>query len=103
MVKSAKGQEVAFEALRAKNEKMVAIGNAKMNARGDLLGKNGQIVKTREEIALEYNTNVSNPAKNIPLSQDTISEKKGKEASIVKTDTTTVEVKKSKIEKTKNN
>ena len=47
-----------------------AIGNAHANARGDILGKNGKVVKKREDIVHEYNTKVKNAVKNIPISQD---------------------------------
>lgn len=71
MVKSARGREVDMDALRNVNEESVAVGNARMNARGDVLGKNGKILKTREQIAKEYHkVNTPNTAKNVPLSKD---------------------------------
>jgi lysyl-tRNA synthetase class I len=54
MVKSAKGKDIDMSALREVNGRSVAIGNARMNAQGDLLGRGGKIVKTREELAREY-------------------------------------------------
>lgn len=69
MARSAKGKEVNMEALMLANQNAVALGNAKMNARGDLLSKGGKIIKTREELALEYNTNVPNKAVTAPVSQ----------------------------------
>ena len=48
------GKEIDMAALAAKNETMPAVGNVRVNARGDELGPNGQIVKTREEILAEY-------------------------------------------------
>jgi hypothetical protein len=38
----------------AKKQNTVAIGNANMNARGDILGPGGAIVKRREEVMQEY-------------------------------------------------
>lgn len=70
MAKSIKGKEVNIEGLRIKNQYATAIGNARLNARGDLLGKNGKIVKTREQLAQEYNTKNTNAAKNVPISQN---------------------------------
>lgn len=48
------GKVVELDRLRARNELTPAVGNARMNARGDLLGKGGKIVKTREQIISEY-------------------------------------------------
>ncbi len=47
---SAQGKPVDFDALRTKHEKTVAVGNVKTNARGDVLGKGGKIVKKRDEL-----------------------------------------------------
>jgi hypothetical protein len=46
--KSAKGKPVDIEALRARNEKTIAVGKH-VNARGDILGKGDTIIKTRAE------------------------------------------------------
>ena len=48
------GREVDMEKLRTMNENTVAVGNAKMNARGDELGPGGKIVRRREEIQDKY-------------------------------------------------
>jgi hypothetical protein len=42
-----------MEALMRENSKTVAIGNMKVNARGDQLGRNGEITKTADQIARE--------------------------------------------------
>jgi hypothetical protein len=47
--RSSKGKLVDMENLRLSNEKSIAVGNMKINARGDELGQGGQIVKTRNE------------------------------------------------------
>lgn len=54
LYKTATGRVIDMEALRLANETSVAVGNANLNARGDLLGPGGKIVKTREELAKEY-------------------------------------------------
>jgi hypothetical protein len=51
---SAKGKKVDMDSLRQRNELMPAVGNIPVNARGDLLGKGGKIIKTREAIMKEY-------------------------------------------------
>ena len=43
------GKPIDFDALRTKNEKTIAVGNAGVNARGDTIGPGGKIVKKREE------------------------------------------------------
>ena len=51
---SIRGKEIDMEKLSLKHETEPAVGNAKLNARGDLLGAGGKIVKTREQIMQEY-------------------------------------------------
>ncbi len=53
-VKSMKGAILDLNQVMAANEKSVAIGNAKMNARGDVIGPGGKVVKRREQVAQEY-------------------------------------------------
>ena len=53
-VKSMRGKEIDMEKLNLKNELLPAVGNAKVNARGDEIGKGGEIVRTREEILQDY-------------------------------------------------
>lgn len=51
---SYKGRAIDLAALVMMNEHAVALGNANMNARGDILGKGGSVVKTAEEVNEEY-------------------------------------------------
>ena len=48
------GRQVDMEKLRAQNELMPAVGNMKVNARGDEIGAGGKIIRTREQIMAEY-------------------------------------------------
>jgi hypothetical protein len=48
------GKEVDMEKLALVNELTPAVGNARVNARGDELGPGGKIIKKREEIVAEY-------------------------------------------------
>ena len=48
------GKEIDMEKLMQKNELMPAIGNMKVNARGDELGPGGKIVRKREDVVAEY-------------------------------------------------
>ena len=49
MYKTMQGRMVDIEKLRAANESVQAVGNMSVNARGDVLGSGGKIVKKREE------------------------------------------------------
>jgi formylmethanofuran dehydrogenase subunit E len=51
---SMRGKPVDIDLLRKKNELTPAVGNARVNARGDELGPGGKIVRKREEIIREY-------------------------------------------------
>lgn len=57
--KSAKGKPVDLDAIRAKNERTIAVGK-NVNARGDILGPGGKIVKTRAERNKEIYSNPIN-------------------------------------------
>lgn len=47
--KSANGKIVDMGALRLKNEKVRAVGNMKVNARGDEINGNGQVIRKKTE------------------------------------------------------
>lgn len=48
------GKEIDMDKLAAQNELMPAIGNMKVNARGDELGAGGQIIRKREDVIAAY-------------------------------------------------
>ena len=48
------GKQIDMDLLRKKNELTPAVGNARVNARGDELGPGGKIIKKREEVVKEY-------------------------------------------------
>ena len=50
------GKEMDLDKLRIKNEMTLAVGNVKVNARGDELGPGGKIIKKREDVMTEYHT-----------------------------------------------
>jgi hypothetical protein len=58
--RSMQGKVVDLELLSAKNELVPAIGNVRVNARGDELGPGGRIVRKREDIIAEYYANNPN-------------------------------------------
>jgi hypothetical protein len=50
--RTARGKGVDLDKLKLMNETTIAVGNADVNARGDIV-KGGKIIKTREQIAQE--------------------------------------------------
>ena len=48
------GKQLDMEKLALRNELTPAVGNAKVNARGDELGPGGQIIRKREDILQDY-------------------------------------------------
>ena len=60
-----RGREVDFEKLSLRNENTPAVGNMRVNARGDELGAGGKIIRTREQILADY-------YQNNPRSVDTV-------------------------------
>lgn len=48
------GKIVDMDLLRQRNELTPAVGNARVNARGDELGTGGKIVRSREEVLKDF-------------------------------------------------
>ena len=59
MYKSMQGKMIDMDKLMTQNELMPAIGNVRVNARGDELGSGGTIVRKREEVVSTYYENNS--------------------------------------------
>lgn len=53
--RTARGTVVDMDRLRLQNETTIAVGNMKVNARGDQLGPGGKIIKTRAQVLAEKN------------------------------------------------
>jgi len=51
---SMRGKEVDMEKLNLQNELLPAVGNMKVNARGDEIGAGGKIIRTKEQILQDY-------------------------------------------------
>lgn len=52
--RTAAGKYLDINALKIQQERTIAVGNARQNARGDILGAGGEIIKTRDQIMAEY-------------------------------------------------
>ena len=51
---TANGKRINIDAIVAQNEESLAVGNMKVNARGDELGPGGRIERTRDKIMADY-------------------------------------------------
>jgi hypothetical protein len=52
--KTANGKQINLDAIIAHNEDTIAVGNMKVNARGDQLGPGGKVEIPRDKIMSEY-------------------------------------------------
>ena len=64
--RTAQGRSLDMETIRLQNEFVPALGNMRVNARGDQLGPGGKIVKTREQVMDEYYKTRPTVGDNIP-------------------------------------
>ena len=51
---TARGKTIDLDQLIKRNELTPAVGNARVNARGDELGPGGKIIRKREEVVKDY-------------------------------------------------
>jgi len=54
LYRTMQGRMVDIDKLRAANESVQAVGNMGVNARGDVIGQGGRIVKTKDAVMKEY-------------------------------------------------
>lgn len=54
MYRSAMGKPIDLDMIRLANEDVIAVGNMRVNARGDELGPGGKVVKTRSQAMKEF-------------------------------------------------
>jgi hypothetical protein len=52
--RSMRGEIIDFSALSLQNQNQIALGNARMNAKGDILGEGGIVLKTQEQVEAEW-------------------------------------------------
>jgi len=64
--KTMRGKMVDMDQLQQRNELTPAVGNARVNARGDEIGPGGKIVRKREDLVREYYEN-SNTVPDEPM------------------------------------
>lgn len=66
-VRSMRGQKVDMAKLAADNADQIAVGNASMNARGDIVGPHGVVMKSHEQIVREYHARNPKAVKQMAL------------------------------------
>ena len=54
MYRTMQGRMVDIEKLRGANEQVPAVGNMRVNARGDVLGPGGAVLKSKESVMKDY-------------------------------------------------
>jgi hypothetical protein len=62
-----RGKVLDMDKLIAQNSHKRAVGNARMNARGDIIGDHGVVTMAREEIARDYHKTNPKAVKQVPL------------------------------------
>lgn len=66
---SHRGKPIDIDGLRQRNELTPAVGNARVNARGDKLGPGGKIIQSRESILQDYYNTQGNTPDEIAVAQ----------------------------------
>ena len=78
--KSMQGKQIDMDMLRKRNELTPAVGNARVNARGDELGPGGKIVRNKEDVVAEYYQNAKGVKDEIAVKKsDAIIDDNGKD------------------------
>jgi hypothetical protein len=65
--KTSQGKIVDMDMLRQRNELTPAVGNARVNARGDELGSGGKVIRKREDVLKEYYDTAQGVADQTPI------------------------------------
>lgn len=77
-----RGKVVDMELLQQKNELTPAVGNVRINARGDELGPGGKIVRKREDILRDYYEKNSRAATDSSTTQEPVVQEQGPKAGV---------------------
>ena len=71
MYRTMQGRMVDIEKLRAANESVQAVGNMNVNARGDVIGRSGQVITPKETVIRKYYEQPKGMASDTPLRSKT--------------------------------
>lgn len=76
--KTANGKNIDLDLLIQRNELTPAVGNMRVNARGDELGPGGKIVRKREDVVRDYyNQTASMPTEKVVKADSATEDKQG--------------------------
>ena len=67
LYRTMQGRMVDIDKLRSQNETIPAVGNMGVNARGDILGPGGKIVKPKDSVMKEYYETPRGAAQDTPV------------------------------------
>jgi hypothetical protein len=67
--RTVRGADVNMETIRNANADTIALGNARMNARGDVLDGQGQVLVRRDQIIQQYHRNAETNVRQVSLKQ----------------------------------
>ena len=70
--RTAGGKMIDIDNLRLQNEKTIAVGNMKVNARGDQLGKGGEIVTPKNRVVAKQYPKMQSPIATEEVTQPNI-------------------------------
>jgi hypothetical protein len=70
--KTAGGKTIDIDNLRLQNEKTIAVGNMKVNARGDQLGRGGEIITPKSQVMTQQYPKMQSPIATEEVAQPTI-------------------------------
>lgn len=73
-VTTVKGRQIDIDALRKEQGNRIAVGNARMNGHGEILGRGGEVVKTQDQLTKEYYDANPKAAKAAPVALRDISD-----------------------------
>jgi hypothetical protein len=70
--RTAQGREVDFEAMLLRNEHVPAVGNMRVNARGDELGPDNVVLKNNNERVAEFYAVQEAPEVSAPITEESL-------------------------------
>jgi hypothetical protein len=70
--RTAQGREVDFEAMLLRNEHVPAVGNMRVNARGDELGPDNVVLKNNNERVAEFYAVQEAPEAQLPITEESL-------------------------------
>jgi outer membrane biosynthesis protein TonB len=70
LYRTMQGRMVDIDKLRAANENVQAVGNMGVNARGDVIGQGGRIIKTKDSVMKDYYQTPKGVAQDTPIKRE---------------------------------